>query len=360
MKILYITPVPYGGAGARFRIYQYIPYLSEMGIKCTVSPFLFGAFFKVVYKKGNILPKVIFFVLSFLRRIFDLMLGLRYDIIVVYRESFPFGPPLFEYLLHFFGKKIIFDFDDAIFLRDASDANRMLMKLRCPDNVRRIAMMSRMIFAGNSYLKDYAARFSPNTYVIPTVVDTDKFNHTIKRSEERGRIIIGWTGTDSTQKYLLIVEDVFREILKKYPQVHIRIIGARGDVLGIDKIEYKNWSLEEEAVDIRNFSIGIMPLSDTEWARGKCGFKIIQYMACGVPVVASSVGTNTEIIHDGINGFLASSREEWVKKISLLIEDEKLRQTIGLSGRQFVEKKYSLKEYAHLYCDHIEKVLNEK
>lgn len=351
MRVLYISPVPYEGAGARFRIYQYLPYLYKRGVKCSVSPFLFSSFFKVVYKKGNVISKILFFALSFLRRIFDLLCALNYDIIVIYRESFPFGAPFFEYILHFFRKRIIFDFDDAIFLPNSSEVNKMIARLRCFDNARNIIKMSKLVIAGNSYLRNYALEFNSNTRVIPSVIDTEKFRPMLKSNNKK--IVIGWTGTNSTQQYLISLKGVLNRLLGKYRDIEIRIIGAQNDLLGLDKIVYKRWSLAEEVADIQDFSIGIMPLNDTDWAKGKCGFKIIQYMACGVPTVASNIGVNKEIVRDGVNGFLASSPDEWVTKISSLIDSYELRGRIGSAGREFIEEKYSLKEYEHIYYESI-------
>jgi glycosyltransferase involved in cell wall biosynthesis len=358
MKILYISPVPYEGAGCRFRIYQYIPYLTGKGIRCSVSPFLFKQFFRIVYRQGNVFLKILFFIISLSRRIFDLARAFNYDLVVIYRESFPFGPPIFEYLLHLFRKKIIFDFDDAIFLPSASDANRILARLRRFDNTGKIIKISNAVIAGNDYLRDYASKFNLNIYVIPTVIDMNKFRPVVRKDSQK--IVIGWIGTNSTQKYLLLLENVFRVLVKKYPDIEIRIIGSQSNILGLKGVVYRDWLLEREICDIQEFSIGVMPIPDTEWAKGKCAFKIIQYMALGIPAVASGVGTNRQVIQDGVTGFLVSSEEEWIAKISSLIENPCLREKIGLAGRKFVEEKYSLREHAVKYSNVILQVINEK
>lgn len=357
MKILYISPVPFEGAGCRFRIHQYIPYLSKRGFKCTVSPFLFKAFFRIAYRKGMFLQKAAFFIISCLRRIFDLLRAFRYDAVIIYREAFPFGPALFESILHLFGKPIIFDFDDAIFLPDASDVNRMLLRFRLNHNPDKTIRMSRLSIAGNSYLREYALKYNKNAVVIPTVIDTEKFTpSSVKMSK---KIVVGWIGTISTQKYLFSLNGVFRELSRKYPDLEIRVIGAQPGFMDTNNIVYKNWSLGDEIKDIQEFTIGIMPLPDNEWAKGKCGFKIIQYMACAVPAVASGIGNNNEIIRDGVNGFLVNSQEEWIRAVSSLVESEELRCRIGLAGRSFVEDNYSLKRYAPAYFDAIAGALNE-
>jgi len=339
LKILYITPVPFEEAGCRFRIHQYIPYLKSRGFKCSVSPFLFKEFFKIAYRRGMTLRKIMFFAVSCARRLFDLLRALNYDVVVIYRESFPFGPALFESVLHIFNKKLIFDFDDAIFFPDVSDVNKVLLRLRFSRNPDKIIKMSRVSIAGNSYFKEYALKFNKNVLVIPIVIDTEKFRSLLEK-----KIIIGWVGTISTQKYLLPLKNIFRKLMEKYSNIEIRIIGAQ---------------LENEIKDIQDFSIGIMPLSDNEWARGKCGFKIIQYMSCGVPAIASGVGNNNEIIQDGLNGLLVHSQDEWMNKISSLIESRELRLRLGSAGRRFVEEGYSLKRYAPRYCEIVKRVLNE-
>lgn len=358
MKVLYITPVPYEGAGSRYRIYQYLGYLSEKGIGYSVSPFLFSAFFKIVYKKGMVLRKTLFFILGFFRRLFDLVRAFNYDVIVIYRESFPFGPPFFEYILHLFKKKIIFDFDDAIFLPNVSDANRMIRRLRRFNNVKDIIQMSSAVFAVNKYLIDYTLNFTPRVYFVPTVIDTDRLVPPVNRDTEK--IIIGWVGTFSTQNYIFGLREVFKTLLGNYPQVEIRIIGAQKDFLRMQGIVYKDWSLEEEVINIQRFSIGIMPLPDNDWVRGKGGFKTLQYMACGVTAVVSNVGTNKDLIKDRVNGFLVDTTKDWLERLSFLIENPDLCKKIGLEGRKFVEEEYSLKKYGPEYTNHIIRVLNEK
>ncbi|MFC1631099.1 glycosyltransferase family 4 protein [Candidatus Omnitrophota bacterium] len=358
MKILYLSPVPYEGAGCRFRIYQYLPYLKQQGFKCSVSPFLFKLFFKTVYKKGRLLPKLIFFAFSFIRRIFDLARAVNYDLVVIYRESFPIGPPIFEYLLKFFGKKIIFDYDDAIFLPASSEANSILGRLRCPDNTGKIIKISKGAIAGNSYLRDYGLQFNPKISIIPTVIDTDKFRPAAKSHNQN--VVIGWTGTSSTQGYLLQLKDVFKTLLSKYPEIEIRIIGAADQLFDLDRVIYQDWSLDEEVSVIQDFCIGLMPLPDTEWARGKCGFKMIQYMACGIPAVATDVGANKEIIQNEVNGFLVSSADDWLKKISFLIENPQVRQKMGIAARGLIEEKFSLKRYKAEYAGNILRALNQR
>lgn len=248
------------------------------------------------------------------------------------------------------GKKIIYDFDDAIFLPNVSDSNKLVEALKDTTKIEKIIKMSNCVIAGNNFLKDYALRFNENVSVLPTPIDTDKYMPLSVR-KAGSRIVIGWIGSATTLKYLDILSDVFKLLLQKYNNVDVIVIGGNWQGINSSMVICKEWLLKSEVEDLQSFDIGIMPLKDDDWSKGKCAFKIIEYMSIGIPVVASAVGMNSEIIRDGDNGFLAINNDEWVRKLSLLIDNAELRLSIGQAGRKTVEEKYSLKVNALKFID---------
>ena len=360
MKILILVPYPSEGASNRMRIEQYFPYLDSQDMKYRTRPFISKKFYKIIYHDGLYARKAFHFLICFFKRGFDLIRAVNYDVIIVHREIFPLGPFFLERILKVMGKPIIFDFDDAIFLKNASRPNSFVENLKNPKKAAKIISMSRQVLAGNSYLADYALQFNKNVTVLPTCVDTDKFSP-LKKSENRSKrkkeeIIIGWMGSITTGEFLKSFYSVFLELRQKYDNVVFKVVGVAGREENFKGVIFKEWRLEDEVEDLSSFDIGIMPMPDNAWTKGKCGFKAILYMAMGIPPVCSPVGVNTETIKDGVNGFLADSQQEWIDKLSRLIESAELREKIGRNGRLTVEEKYSIKANAAKFIDAIEKV----
>jgi glycosyltransferase involved in cell wall biosynthesis len=340
--VLALSPIPEEGAGCRFRIAQFVPYLRSAGIDVTISPFYSTAFFRLVYRPGHMLRKSVMFAGLVLRRLAELLRIRQYDLVFLYREAIPAGPPVIEQLIDRLGVPIVYDFDDAIFLPAVSDANRSLAFLKNPGRVARILQLSKRVTVGNAYLAEYAHRHNQTVTVLPTVVDTTKF---VPRPPDTPRAVpvVGWVGSPTTYQYLLGIADVLRDVAAQH-QFVLRVSGAgqRVNIPGV-QVEEVPWSLAEEVRLFNGLDIGVYPLPDDEWARGKCGFKAIQCMACGVAVVASAVGVNREIITDGVDSFLASTKAEWVEKLGRLIADAGLRSTMAAAGRRTIEERYSLR-----------------
>lgn len=344
MKIIFIAPYPSEGASTRYRIEQFIPYLKQEGIQCAISYFISPGFYRILYKKGYFFKKSCFFIISTIKRLWDAINALRYDIIFVHLEVYPFGPPLFEYFWAILGKRIIYDLDDAIYLKNASKANWVLRSLKCPSKIPLLIRWSKRVIVCNFYLKEYATRFTDESKieVIHTSIDTEKFIPLNNKSEKE-KLTIGWIGSHSTAIYLERLTAILQKLSRKYNFV-LRIIGA-GSAVNIPEVGIENleWTLKNDIENFQSLDIGIYPLIDCEWIKGKTGFKTIQYMSVGVPCVVSNVGSNKEIVSDGVNGFLADTDDEWMEKLSLLIDDRQLRQKIGEAGRNTVEERYSLK-----------------
>jgi len=350
MNILFWVPYPVEGPSNRFRVSQYLPYLGLHGHQYRLRPFWNSRAYSVLYKKGRYIEKIVYFLCGIFNRFIDLFSIFKYNAIFIHREACPFGPPFFEWLVYKFKKQIIFDFDDAIFLQNVNPANSMCSFLKIPSKTKKIIKMSKSVIVANRFLEEYARRFNACVYLVPTPIDTEKFTMSKKDS---GQIIIGWIGSPTTAPYLRIVFNVMQALSRNYSFV-FKVIGA-GEPVSIPgvKVENHSWCLEREVRDFQGIDIGIYPLADTLWAQGKAAFKAIQYMAVAVPVVASPVGMAREMIADNINGFMAGSEEEWIEKISRLIEDPELRKKIGLAGRKTVEEKFSVKVNLPRFLDAI-------
>ncbi len=341
MKVLFLTQTDVDGPASRYRVCQYLNYLEEQGVECVLSPGVKKNHYLRVYSGRHPMRKFAAFVLVFFKRLKDIVRASRYDIVFLQREIFPQVFPVFEKLMMRRNKRLIFDFDDAIFLIPPQ-RDSFIYKFRYRGNIREIIKGSSYIIAGNEYLREYAGRFNSKVCVIPTCVDTARFCIKKKLVSDNEQTIIGWIGTEHSLFYLKNIEEVFKELSKKF-NICLHVIGGKSfSVKGV-KVVCKKWDMGTEVADLHKFDIGVAPLLDDGWGKGKCGLKALQYMSCGIPVVCSDAGVYREMIVEGRNGFLASSYKEWVEKLARLIQDKRLREKISLSARSMVEEKYSLK-----------------
>jgi len=348
VRVLALSPIPEEGAGCRFRIAQFIPYLESVGVEVTLSSLFTTDFFRLVYKPGRYARKAVTFAALSAKRLGSLRGLRRFDVVFIYREMFPIGPAIVERLIAARGRPpIVFDFDDAIFLPSVSDANRLIGVLKRPQKVAAIIRSSDHVIAGNEYLAAYARRFSGAVTTIPTSVDTDRFvpaaPRPVRNAPGGSDPIVGWIGSPTTSGYIRNLAPVLRRVRERQPFT-LRVSGA-GEPFAIDgvRIEFEPWSLGREVELFNTCDVGVYPLADDEWSKGKCGFKALEFMACGVPVVAAAVGVNREIVEDGQNGFLAATEDEWVDKLARLLADAALRRRFAEAGRRTVEDRYSLR-----------------
>jgi len=259
---------------------------------------------------------------------------------VVHREAFPYGPPFLEEALAHRGASLVFDFDDAIYLPNYSPANRAVAWLKRPSKVGRIIAHSVQVIAGNAHLARYARRWASRVTIIPTPVDTTRF-HPPAMPPERETVTIGWIGSHTTVDTLRLVEPALRQLAARYPQVRFLVVG--GPYAGtLPRLENRPWSLAREVEDLHELDIGLMPLVDDEWSRGKCGFKILLYMSGGIPTVCSPVGVNPEIVEDGATGFLARDPAEWYQRLAYLVEHPEARRALGAAAWRTLESRYSV------------------
>jgi glycosyltransferase involved in cell wall biosynthesis len=334
----------------RYRFEQYFQFLEENGISCHLSYLINEQDDKILYKKGYYPAKLKIFLKSWQRRLVDIRQAAHYDYIYIQREAFMTGTTYFERKLATLKAPLIFDFDDAIWLEDESHHHGLLNRLKNPGKTAKIIALADMVVAGNKYLAEYAGSFNNNVRVIPTTIDTEVYQPAGQRTG--AKIVIGWTGSFSTIKHFEQIIPVLLKIKDKYQdKVSFKVIGDATYVHKALAIEGIKWQPATEVEDLQSFDIGLMPLPDNDWTRGKCGAKGLQYMGLGIPTIMSPVGVNTEIIEDGVNGFLANKDEEWIGKLEKLIESRELREQLGAAGRKTVVERYSVQANKRKYLE---------
>ena len=339
MRVLALVPsIPDTSPGQRYRIEQWQSGLMRSGVEISLAAFEDRNLRDVLYVRGHWLRKGIGISEAFIRRLSTVRQSKSYDLVYVFREAALFGPSIFERIVHFLKVPLVFDFDDAIFLRYRSPANGWLSLLKAPAKTRTICRLASHVMVGNKYLAEYARRFNKNVTIVPTTIDTDAYR--VRVGRETSVPVIGWTGSYSTVQHLDLLQRVLSELARR-EQFRLRVIGPPDYKLeGVD-VDVLPWRSDTETQDLAEADIGIMPLPDDPWSRGKCACKALQYMGLGIPAVCSPVGINSDLIRDGENGFLASTAEEWIAKLTLLLHSTQLRRKLGLAGRKTVEERFS-------------------
>jgi len=337
MKILYLTKYSRNGASSRLRSYHYFPLLEKEGLVVTVKPFFDEDYLNNIYTKKKIsILKLLSF---YFRRFVVLFSILKYDKVVLEKELFPYFFSWFEKTLFVLKVKYIVDYDDAIFHNYDLSTNKFI-RFFLKNKIDDVMKYSDCVLVGNDYLADKATQSGAKKIILfPTVIDVDRYH--LKASNNNDKIIIGWIGSPSTFKYLKGLNTVFEKLKNKIP-FEIHIIGATEELDFKDSVRYFKWSEFDEVAMISNFDIGIMPLENTPWELGKCAYKLIQYMGCAKPVVASKIGMNTAVVDDGFSGFLVKNEDEWIEKLTVLVKDANLRKLFGENGRKKVEQEFSL------------------
>jgi len=342
MRILALTRYGTLAASTRQRFQSYEPALRQAGMSVDYAPLLTNGHLKrLVEGKRTSLPQIARY---YAARLLRLLTARRYDVLWVHCELFPYLPGL-ERLAGLWGKPIVFDYDDAIFhYYDAS--SRPLVRGLLGRKLEPLLRSAAACICGNDYLRDYAARFCERSIVIPTVVDTEVYRR-LERKKPIVPVVVGWIGSPSTwanvRPLLPLLETLHRE-----HGVRFRAVGA-GSAAERDRfpgMELEEWTMAGEVAEVQAMDIGIMPLLDQPFERGKSGYKLVQYMACGLPVVASPVGVNRQMVTPGENGFLASTEAEWREALERLIGDTSLRAHMGKNGRALAERSYSLAVHA--------------
>lgn len=336
--------------GQRFRIEQWEPHLKQNGIVIDHFSFTDEDLRKVLYREGHYAAKVKGMAKAFFRRIGHIFKSSEYDVIYLYRTATMVGPPWLERILKRRKTPFILDFDDAIFITHTSKANARFGWLKFAGKTAEICSLSDTVTVGNSFLADYAGKYNDNVYVVPTGIDTSKYRLPPPKDKKDEPIIIGWTGSSTSQYQLEDFEPVLAELHKKRgDDIEIRVISDREPAFETVPYVWRAWSSEKEVEETAKIDIGIMPIRDDDWSRGKCAAKALQYMSLGIPAVCSDVGANRDVINHGENGFLAKTPEEWLNFLEKLIDDSRLRAELGAAGRETIVESYSMIKCAELF-----------
>lgn len=340
MRVLLLSRYGSMGASSRVRYLQYLPYFRSQGVNVSVVPLFSDRYVRALYEDGARHWEII---AGYWLRVVTLFQVRRFELLIVEKELFPFLPAVVERFLRLMKVPYLVDYDDALFHRYDCHSN-ILVRWFLGRKIDVVMCHAAAVVAGNDYLADRARKAGAQCIeVIPTVVDTDRYKPRSYAVNEKP--VIGWIGTPNTSHYLEPLLPVFQQLHKEKP-VRFVAIGARMEAFVGTPVEVHSWSEEAEVKAIQQFDIGIMPLEDSPWERGKCGYKLIQYMACGLPVVASHVGVNQQIVEHGSNGFLANNLYEWEQTLRCLLNDVELRRVMGCKGREQVEAWYSLQVQA--------------
>lgn len=332
----------------RYRFEQYLEYFKANDFDWELSEIITEKDDAIFYAPKNYIKKVLIILKSFIIRFKDLRRVHQFDIVFIQREALLIGSSFFE--KQFYKRsKVIFDFDDSIWLLDTSPENKKFEFLKNPNKTKINIAHAHAVIAGNNYLANFSKQFNHNTLIIPTTIDTT-FHIPKPELRNKNKLVIGWSGSISTIKHFESCIPALKQILMKYPnKIEIHIIGQGNYTNKEINVISKNWSAQTEVDDLNCFDIGIMPLPDDEWVKGKCGLKGLSYMACGVPTIMSNVGVNSEIITHGKNGLLVSTEQDWINNLSLLIENSELRNDIGMAGRETVVNRYSVNAHKDAY-----------
>lgn len=336
MRVLLLSRYGRLGASSRLRSYQYLPYLESYGFDVTVAP-LFGDDYVAGIYAGKV-PRIEV-LRSYINRFRWILRVSQFDLVWVEYEMLPWMPSWIELGLFPSDVPLVVDYDDAIFHR-YDQHRRSVVRLLLWKKIDAVMRRADLVLVGNDYLVERAKMAGARRVEqLATVVDVSRYAASYITSNRP--VIIGWIGTPNTARYLKLIAPVLQKMVASY-DVRFVAVGANAEQLEGMPMEARPWSEASEVAEIQQFDIGIMPLPDEPFERGKCGYKLIQYMACGKPVVASPVGENARIVRDGVEGFLANTMVEWIRKLGMLCDDITLRQRLGAAGRLRVEAGYSL------------------
>jgi glycosyltransferase involved in cell wall biosynthesis len=341
ISVLFLTKYAYNGPSSRYRSFQYLPYLDQHPVHYQVSPLFNEDYLTHYYQSGRAFLSDV--VRAFFTRLAVLTTVKKYSLVVIEYELLPYFPAFLERYLTLLKIPYVVDYDDALFHQYDQHSKAWIRKL-LGGKIAKVMKHSSLVVAGNDYLAHYARQAgSPKVQIIPTVIDLVRYPIKPPSPDINKTFTIGWIGSPSTSVYLKAIAPALAKLCEN-SGVSIRLIGAANLELPHVKIENLAWDEETEVALLQQVDVGIMPLPDEPWARGKCGFKLIQYMACGLPVVASPVGVNSQIVEQGVNGFLAETPEQWAQALQTLWADSGLRHQMGAAGRQKVEQQYCIQK----------------
>ena len=350
LSVLFLTRYPVSGASSRYRVFQYIPHLEALGIRCTVQSFMDEPMYRLGLTPGRNLAKFLALVHATFRRLWLLRRWREFDVLYLQRELLPVGPPWIERWLKRRGATILFDYDDALFIKKPSRFNPVASFFRSPGKTREMFRLADCTVAGNDWLRDAAIAEGGRAVTIEVAEDTARIPMHPPHADGAS-VTIGWLGSPSTVKYLRCIEKPLQRIAARHSNVRWEIMG--GSDFGMDGVpwELHDWSLNAELKALARFDIGLMPLPDETWALGKSGGKARTYMAAGVVPVVAAIGYNLELVEHGRTGFLCANEAEWESALELMIGDAGLRQRVAEAARAVIEERFSPSGQARKIAD---------
>lgn len=352
-RVLLLSKYSRMGASSRLRTHQYIPNLKKEDIEITVSSLYDDEYLRGFYTTKS---RNIFKVLScYIKRVKQLLNTYNYDLLLIEKEALPYIPYFIERIL-LNKRKYIVDYDDAVF-HNYDNNNRLLVRLILGSKIGKVMRNANAVIVGNDYLKDYAEKHSAKNIVyIPTVIDEKRYS---KHSKPKSKMLtVGWIGSPFTQKYLSLIKDDLVETYKKN-KFKLLLVGATLEMIeefeGLN-VEVIQWEESSEVALIQKMDIGIMPLPDEPFEHGKCGYKLIQYMGCGVPVVASDVGVNRSVIEFNECGYVVNENDSFSDSLLALISDETLRERYSINALASIRERYNLERQSFVLSKTIKQV----
>ena len=355
MRVVFFAAGPLKNAGVRYRVATFARMLEDEGHTCVLCLPAGSRLFERFWEYGSRWKKLLYYTQVFIRRWLQLRHVPGADVVVCFRQVFPFGPPVFERLIRVLNRRMVYDIDDALWEQAAYSSGRFA-KLVDSDWTAKVCPLCAHGIVGNAYLERHVVQHNPNVTVVPTCVDADV--HTAKSYPERAPgepVVLGWVGLRNNLGFMEVIEDVLRDLVQRHDLVLRVTSNGEYDFDGIPVIN-RRWQLEHEAEYLQEPDIGLMPLTESKRAQGKCAFKALQFMAVGTPCVVSPVGMNADIVEQGVTGFLASTPDEWREALEGLIQDAELRRTMGQAAREFVLERYSHQANYPLYKGVLETV----
>ena len=355
-KILIVCPNPENYApGQRLKYEQYFESWRNDGWEIDVEAFMSEAFQQIVYKDGNFLKKIYYTITGYCRRIALLQKVAKHDVVYFFLWVTPFGIPFFEWMYCKAAKKIIFDIDDLVFLKNNPHEKKYLSWIKGKEKPIFLMKKADYVITCTPYLDKFVRQYNSKTTDISSTVDTEIRYQAVNDYSNNDKIILGWSGSHSTSKYLYLLKNVLLSLRNKVDFKLLVMGDDNFNIEGLD-IESVKWTEEKEILQLQRMDIGLYPLPlNEEWVFGKSGLKAIQYGAVGIPTIATNVGCNDRVILDNETGYLVKTEEEWLHKLLMLIQDNHLRKKIGVAAREHISKHYSINANKGTYL----KILNE-
>ncbi len=358
-KIFFVNPYPHDKAPSqRLKYEQYYDYFRQHGWEIEHSSFYDDKAWKVIYKKGNYIGKIMALVRGYLRRVGDAFRLRKYDVVYIHLWVTPIKPSFFEWLYSRIAKRIIYDIDDLVFLKNASHIAWWKRLLKGTQKPVFLMKHSRHVITCTPFLDEFARKYNANTTDISSTINTEAYEPVNAYANDH-KLVLGWSGSHSTAPYMLLLTDALNELQEEGRAFKLVVMGyAEFKMPGIKDLEALAWTAEREIPTMQRYDIGLYPLPlDDQWVMGKSGLKALQYMSLGIPTIATAIGANYRVMDDGQTGFLVKTKEEWKEKLRYLMDHPEERRRIGMAAHKRVEQLYSIKANAPVYLRILEAVV---